>query len=36
MHQAFVRDSARAEAVYLDFAHFLTRQLVKLHEKTLP
>ncbi len=36
MHQQFLHDSSRAEAVYLDFAQFLSRQLAKLHEKTLP
>jgi DNA polymerase-3 subunit delta' len=35
MHREFLHDAARAEAVYLDFAHFLMRQLVKLHQKTL-
>ncbi len=36
MHTSFVIDSASAERLYLDFAQFLLRQLMKLHQKTLP
>jgi DNA polymerase-3 subunit delta' len=36
MHRAFIRDSGRAESVYLDFSQFLLRQLIKMHEKSLP
>ena len=35
-HDNFVKDSARAEGLYLDFSHFLLRLMIKLHEKTLP
>jgi DNA polymerase-3 subunit delta' len=36
MHRAFIHDSGRADGVYLDFSQFLLRQLIKMHEKTLP
>ena len=36
MHRAFVNNSRRADGVYLDFSQFLLRQLIKMHEKTLP
>ena len=36
MYRAFIHDSGRADGVYLDFSHFLLRQLIKMHEKTLP
>ncbi len=36
MHRAFIRDSGLADGVYLDFSQFLLRQLIKMHEKTLP
>ena len=36
MHRAFIRDSGRVDGVYLDFSQFLLRQLIKMHEKTLP
>ena len=35
-HDAFLRDSSRAEGLYLDFSQFLLRQMIKLYEKTLP
>ena len=36
MHRALINDSWRADSVYLDFSKFLLRQLIKMHEKTLP
>ncbi len=35
-HGDFVRDSAKAEGLYLDFSKFLLQQMIKLCEKTLP
>ena len=35
-HEEFLRDSAKAEGLYLDFSKFLLRQMIKLCEKTLP
>ncbi|MGB2205025.1 MAG: hypothetical protein ACPH5M_01580, partial [Candidatus Puniceispirillaceae bacterium] len=35
-HDAFLKDSLRAERHYLDFSQFLLRQMIKLYEKTLP
>jgi DNA polymerase-3 subunit delta' len=35
-HGEFLRGSARAEALYMDFSQFLLRQMIKLSEKTLP
>ena len=35
-HDEFLRESARAEGLYLDFSHFLLQQMIKLCEKTLP
>jgi hypothetical protein len=35
-HDAFLKDSSRAEGLYLDFSQFLLRQMIKLYEKTLP
>jgi hypothetical protein len=35
-HDDFLKDSARAEGLYLDFSQFLLRLMTKLYEKTLP
>ncbi len=35
-HGEFLRDSARAEGLHIDFSQFLLRQMIKLSEKTLP
>jgi len=35
-HAEFLRESARAEGLYMDFSQFLLRQMIKLCEKTLP
>ena len=35
-HDAFLKDSSRAEGFHLDFSQFLFRQMIKLYEKTLP
>ena len=35
-HGEFLRDSAKAEGLYLNFSQFLLRQMIKLCEKTLP
>ena len=35
-HDTFLHDSAAIEGLYLDFSHFLLRQMIKLYEKTLP
>ena len=35
-HSDFIRESAKAEGLYLDFSQFLLRQMIKLCEKTLP
>ena len=35
-HDEFLKDSSRAEGLYLDFSQLLLRQMIKLYEKTLP
>jgi DNA polymerase-3 subunit delta' len=35
-HGEFLRESMRAEGLYLDFSQFLLQQMIKLCEKTLP
>jgi DNA polymerase-3 subunit delta' len=35
-YETFLRESRRAESLYLDFSLFLVRQFDKLHEKSLP
>ena len=36
MHASFSQQAAQAEALYLDFAQFLTRHLTSFHAKSLP
>ena len=35
-HAEFLRESTRAEGLYMNFSQFLLRQMIKLCEKTLP
>jgi hypothetical protein len=36
MQSEFSQKAAQADALYLDFAQFLTRQLTAFHRKSLP
>ncbi|MEL0197770.1 MAG: AAA family ATPase [Rhodobiaceae bacterium] len=35
-HAAFLRRAAQMDSLYLDFGHFLSRELIALHRKSLP
>ena len=35
-HAEFLESAQKADGLYLDFAHFLERELTKLHQKSLP
>ena len=35
-HAAFLRRAAQMDGLYLDFGHFLSRELIALHRKSLP